>query len=579
MIAMSEAKNPFYNRVLFVSTGLAVLAVALIMRLGYWQIIEHTYFVGVAEQRHHREITLSPTRGSIFDRNNHLLAVDTTQYIVDVSPEMLDDPAETAERLYRLLNISNTGVSREQFLEKLSGDLQYYPLTRMASKQAGETLQEWNIKGITITPRSKRAYPEKQLAAHLLGFVNDNNDGFYGIEGYYDKFLKGVAGKRTGALNDEGQTIPMGNFQYVPPVPGSDLFLSIDRTIQQMVEDELAQAIDRYGAEKGTVIILQPKTGAILALANWPTYNPNDFSATEDNRFINPAVSEPYEPGSVFKAITMVSALDDRIISPGTTIFDSGSIEVGGQVIYNADRQAHGTVDMTTVLAKSLNVGSVRVAQMLGEEKFYNYVRRFGFGRLIEVDLNNENPGTVLTPFDTYWYDSALATNSFGQGIAVTPIQMITAMGAIANNGLLMKPYVVQKIVSHDTQRVIPIQPEVIRRTVSADAANVLTQMLVTALETEESPALIPGYRVAGKTGTAQIPIPGGYHPTLTITSFAGYFPADNPQAVILVILHKPKTSQWGTQTAAPTFRRIGERLATLMSIPPDTVRLAQTAP
>ncbi len=568
-----------YHRILFIGTGLAVLAVALVARLGYWQIAEHTYFVKAAEQRHYREITLSPTRGSIFDRNNHLLAVDTTQYIIEVSPEMLDDPAETADRLYRLLNISNTDISREKFLEKLSGDSQYYLLTRTASKEAGETLQAWGIKGVTVTPRSKRAYPEKQLAAHLLGFVNDNNDGYYGIEGYYDDLLKGVPGKRTGALNDDGLTIPMGNFQYVPPVPGSDLFLTIDRTIQQMAEDELAQAIERYGAKNGTVIILQPKTGAILALANRPAYNPNAFAVTEEKRFVNPAVSEPYEPGSVFKAITMVSALDDRIISPGTTIYDAGSIEVGGRVIYNADRQAHGTVDMTTVLAKSLNVGAARVAQMLGEEKFYNYLRRFGFGRLIEVDLNNESPGTLRTPYDANWSASDLATNSFGQGIAVTPIQMIAAIGAIANNGLLMKPYVAQKIVSHETQRVIPVQPEVIRRTVSADAANVLTQMLVTALEMENSPALIPGYKVAGKTGTAQIPIPGGYHPTLTITSFAGYFPADNPQAVILVILHEPKTSQWGTQTAAPTFRRIGKRLATLMSIPPDTVRLAQTAP
>jgi cell division protein FtsI/penicillin-binding protein 2 len=262
------------------------------------------------------------------------------------------------------------------------------------------------------------------------------------------------------------------------------------------------------------------------------------------------------------------------VVVPESIIYDGGQIEVGGRIIYNWDRQSHGNVDMTEVLAKSLNVGVAQVAVGLGKERFYTYVKRFGFGRLTEIDSGSEGPGTVKTPKDASWHESDLGTNSFGQGIAVTPIQIAMAVGAIANDGLLIKPHLVQRIV--DGEREITVKPTVFRRAVSEETAKTLTKMLVTALEHESSEALIPGYRVAGKTGTAEIPVPGGYHPTLTLTSFVGYLPADNPQILILVIIDRPTTSRWGSQTAAPTSRRIGEQLVILLDIPPDDVRLAK---
>jgi len=486
-------------------------------------------------------------------------------------PKIISDPYETTDRLYRLLNIP-----RETLLEGLTSDALWVPLTRSASREAGETLREWDITGIEVIPRSRRAYPEASLAAHMMGFVNDNNNGFYGLEGYYDSVLRGAAGKQKGEHGPFGDLIPLGDFDITPPQEGADLYLTLNRAIQQAVEDELYQAVQLYGAESGTVVALDPKTGALLAAATWPAYNPNDFAETDAAYFLNDAVSSPYDPGSVFKIVTMAAALDSATVGPGTTVRDEGVLDFGGQIIYNADRQAYGVVDMTTVLAKSLNVGTAQIAIAMGPEKFYTYVRRFGFGRLSEIDLYGEVPGTVRTPNDSNWYESALATNSFGQGIAVTPIQMASAVAAVANDGLLMKPYVTQKIVARDTGRVVEITPQVVRRAVSADTADVLTQMLAAALEVEDSPALIPGYKVAGKTGTAEIPIPGGYHPYLTITSFAGYFPADDPQVVILVILNKPTVSKWGVKTAAPTFKRIGQRLISLMDIPPDDVRLAK---
>ncbi len=563
--------NVHHTRIVVIMAVLLAVGLVLVVRLARWQIVDHAYFVELAHRQNQKEIILRPTRGAIYDTNGHLLAVDTVQYEVSASPRLISDPQQTTDKLYRLLNIP-----RDALLTALTSDRVWVPLTRTAPREVGQTLLEWDITGLVVAPRPKRAYPEGELAAHLLGFVNDNNNGFYGVEGYYDPLLRGQPGEQRGEHGPFGDPIPMGDFEIIPPTEGADLYLTLDRTIQQMVEEELAQAIETYGAESGTVVVLNPQTGAILASANRPAYNPNHFAQADPARYPDSLVSKPYEPGSVFKIITMAAALDSNTVAPGTTVYDGGVIEIGGQTIYNADREAHGVVDMTTVLAKSLNVGTAQIAVAMGADTFYNYVRRFGFGRLLEVDLSGEATGTLETPGDRDWYESALATNSFGQGIAVTPLQMVAAVAAIANDGLLMKPHVVQKVVTHDTNRVIQIQPQVIRRTVSADTADILTQMLADALAMEGSLAQIPGYTVAGKTGTAEIPIPGGYHPYLTITSFAGYFPADDPQVVVLVILNKPTVSKWGSQTAAPTFRRIGERLISLLDIPPDAVRLAQ---
>jgi cell division protein FtsI/penicillin-binding protein 2 len=439
----------------------------------------------------------------------------------------------------------------------------------------GETILKWDITGVQVEPRARRVYPEGTLAAHVLGFVNDNDKGFYGVEGYYDAMLRGVSGLRQGERDPFGYSIPIGPGQYVPPRNGKKLTLTIDRTAQYIVEKELADAVVRYQAENGTVVVLDPKTGAILAMASWPTYDPNQFTEVDSKTFADPAISEQYEPGSVFKIITMAAGLDAGVITPDTTIYDGGVIEVGGRTIYDWDRQPHGTVNMTTVLAKSLNVGASEVAVMLGKERFYTYVRRFGFGRITEADLDSEGPGTLKTPGDPDWHESDLGTNSFGQGVAVTPLQMAIAVAAIANDGLLMKPYVVQQIT--EGERTLRVQPAVVRRAVLAQTAHTLTEMLAVAVEQEAELAQVPGYRVAGKTGTAQIPVPGGYHPTLTVASFAGYLPADDPAFVILVVINKPETSSWGGQVAAPVFAHIAQQLVTLFDVPPDAVRLAQS--
>jgi cell division protein FtsI/penicillin-binding protein 2 len=540
----------------------------LIGQLIRWQIIEHHRFAAWAEAEHQDEVVIPSRRGDIRDRNGHLLATDLIQYDISVSPKIISDPEGTAERLYPVLD-----MPREKILEHLTRDELWTPLANGVSQSVGETILDWDIVGLQAEPRPKRVYPEGDMAAHLLGFVNNNGNGFYGVEGYYDQMLKGKAGLRAGERSPFGEMIPLGVSHFIPPVHGATLYLTIDRNIQRLIESELEKAVIQYQAQRGTVVVLEPKTGAILGLASYPSYDPNDYSASEEYLFADPAVSEQYEPGSVFKIVTMAAGLDAGAIGHLGTIYDGGSIEVGGRIIYNWDRQGHGVVDMTDVLAKSLNVGVAQVAVALGKDRFYTYVRRFGFGRLIEIDLGNEGPGTLKTPKDASWHESDLGTNSFGQGIAVTPVQIAAAVGAIANEGMLVKPYVVQRIV--DGERTVEVKPTVVRRAVSADTAEKLTNMLVEALERADSKALLPGYRVAGKTGTAQIPVPGGYHPSLTLASFAGFLPADDPQVLVLIIIDRPLASNWGNETAAPAFREIAEQLVVLLDIPPDEVRLA----
>lgn len=559
----SERSN---YRIITVMAVMSAAGLLLVGQLVRWQVLEHERFTALAEAEHQNELVIPPHRGEIRDRAGHILAADEIQYDISASPKIISDPYTTADRLYRLL-----GVSRDDLLKSLASDSPWTPLAQGAPQAVGETLIEWDITGLLIEPRAKRVYPEGAMGAHLLGFVNNNGNGFYGVEGFYDDMLRGKAGLQSGERSPLGELIPLGASHYVPPISGATLYLTVDRSVQHLIERELKTAVGQYGAQGGTVVVLQPKTGAILGMASYPAYDPNKYNVSDESLYFDPVVSRQYEPGSVFKVVSMAAGLDAGAVGPMGTIYDGGSIEVGGRVIYDWDRLAHGTVDMTEVLAQSLNVGIAQVALALGKDRFYTYVKRFGFGHLTEVDLSSEGPGTLKTPKDADWHESDLGTNSFGQGIAVTPLQIALAVGAVANDGLLMKPHIVTRIV--DSEREVEIKPAVVRRAVSQETAKTLTGMLVEALKRANSEALVPGYEIAGKTGTAEIPVPGGYHPTLTLVSFAGYLPANDPQVLVLVIIDRPTSSRWGNTTAAPTFRRIAEQLVVLLNIPPNSAR------
>ncbi len=556
------------HRIYLVAVLMVGIGAVLVGQLIRWQIVEHHVFVAMAEAEHQDELVIPPRRGEIRDASGYLLAAEVMEYDISASPKIISNPAKTAARLAPLLD-----KSEDELLSLIRGGATWVPLVNGASRTVGETIMEWDIVGLKAEPSTKRIYPESDLGAHFIGFVNGNGYGFYGVEGYYDTMLRGRPGYYRGERTPFGDIIPMAGADFTPPVSGPTLQLTINRSVQHFVEAELQRSVGMYRAQGGTIVVLNPKTGAVIAMANYPSYNLNQYAVTDERLFTNGITSEQYEPGSIFKMITMAAGLDANVVLPETTLYDGGSLEVGGPVIYNWDRQAHGMVDMTDILAQSLNVGVAQVAVALSPERFYTYVKRFGFGRLTEIDLSNEGPGTLKTPQDATWHQSDLAANSYGQGIAVTPIQMAASVGAIANDGLLMKPYIVQRIT--DAERDVEVKPTVVRRAISEHTARTLTDMLVESLDMSGSEARLNGYQVAGKTGTAEIPIPGGYHPTLTIASFVGYLPADDPQLAILVTIDRPTTSRWGGKTAAPTFRRLAQQLTILLDIPPDDIRLA----
>jgi cell division protein FtsI/penicillin-binding protein 2 len=430
--------------------------------------------------------------------------------------------------------------------------------------------------GLETRPHLIRAYPEGELAYNVLGFVNLEGSGAFGVEGRYDRLLTGQP-LHVRVSNDPSQPT------VLPAVPaGASLILTIDREIQAMVEDVLQSALDSSGAEAGTILVMHPETGEMLAMASAPQINPNEFwdfldtYGEDKDIFYNMAISS-YEPGSVFKIITMATALELDVVEPDTVYIDTGYINVGGIPIYNWDGGPWGPQTMLGCMQHSLNVCLAYVATQIGPSDFYASIDAFGFGRQTGIELAGESAGEVRRYSDGNWYPSDLATNSFGQGIAVTPIQMITALSAIANDGQMMTPHIVQAVIDQGQQ--YNTTPQVIASPISAETARTITEMLAVSLEQEASVALVEGYRVAGKTGTAEIPTQYGYTSELTNASFAGWGPVDDPQFLVYVWLQRPTSSPWGSVVAAPVFRQVVERLVVLMDLPPDQIRQAMAMP
>jgi len=562
---------------------MALLGVALLIvtaQLLRWQVFDRAMPLAYAQPGGSKWIqkSLKPQRGLIYDYDGVLLACNLTTYSVGASPNAMPDEIyrrKFAEKMAPLL-----GQKPAAIMEKIADANRVY--VRLADHVSQETAREiarLNYLIVTLEERTRRVYPHGSLAAHLLGFVTSDLAGYrgsYGVEGFYESVLRGKPGIGVAEPDPWGEPIPVAMAQYTPPEDGKNIYLSIRQAAQHLVERELAQALQDSGAESGTVVVLQPRTGAIIAMASLPTYDPNQYAGEAYETFIDPAISKIYEPGSVIKVVTVAAALDSGAIDQNEIFYDPGAIEVGGSPIYNPDKQAHGHVDLTTVLGKSLNVEAAQIAVRLGPERFYHYLRRFGFGSLTGVDLAGEVPGGFKTPDDPEWSESDLGTNSFGQAIAATPLQVAVAIASVANGGLLMRPYVVQAITDNNGNSVITA-PKPIRRTVTAQTAHAVTRMLEKAVEQETVLARVPGYRVAGKSGTAQVYVAGGYHPTATIASFVGYLPVDDPAVLILVVLRRPQTSPWGSQVAAPVFARMAKALMVLLDVPPDAVRQRMT--
>lgn len=583
-----QARSPFEQasqrwRVWVVVAGFVLLASLVLVRLIDYQLIKW----GAVDAAPLPVASVLP-RGVIVDRQGEILAGDRFFYRLGIDAISLKSAEERTALATQLQTL--TGLSASMMEAKLTEEVKRYDveLTNDLSLEAGEKLlafmqhdKEENAGRFSqymhVDALPTRFYPQGDLASHLLGYVDSNRTGHYGVEGYYNTFVDPQSG--IGLLQKTHDTLGQLDERlrrFIPSMGSKDLVLTLDSGVQWILEDELQRAVEAYRATGGTMIVMEPRTGALLGMANWPNFDPNQYSKTAVERFQDPAISLLYEPGSIFKLITMAAALDTNVITPTTMYTDSGSITVGGRVIFNSNRVGYGRVSVTEALARSLNVVTAQVAEQVGAEAFYRYIHRFGFGQLTEVDLAGEVPGLLKEPGNDLWSLSDLGTNSFGQGIAVTPIQMASAVSAIANGGYLMRPYVVATRVHQD--EVLFTQPRVVRPVLKPQSVKDLTAMMVDTVRTGNVAASVAGYTIAGKSGTAQIPSKDGYEKDATITSFVGFAPADDPKVVILVKLDRPDPtiSQWATHTAAPVFAQVARRIFAQLNIPPDDVRLGK---
>ena len=529
--------------------------------------------------------TIVPARGEIYDRWGHLLAGNTTVYEVGVELSEVENPSTIALALN-----ATAGADYDEVFSAVSQEPSatavYRVLADFVSEEQKARLEQLamemevayggsnesnrpSLAGLRFVPHLQRSYPEKDLASNILGFVNREGKGFFGVEEKFSDLLAGTP---------KTVWIPLdpNRVEEIPDVPpGASLTLTIDRAIQTEVQYILDGALVTSGAEAGTIIVMHPQTGEILAMATTPRLDLNEYWRYNEV-FVNPtpfnrAASKSYEPGSVFKVLTMAAALDSDTVKPNTPFLDTGVFEIGGAVIHNWNSGAWGPQDMLGCMQHSLNVCLAWVASQTGANTFYSYLQDFGIGRLTGIDMAGEVPGRLKMPGDSDWYEADLGTNSFGQGVSVTTVQMVMAVSAIANDGKMVTPRVVKSI--YDKGKEYNSSPQIAGMPISDETAQTLTKMLATSLETESSDALVEGYRVAGKTGTAEIATPLGYTSSATNASFVGWGPVDDPQFLVYVWLEKPTSSPWGSVVAAPVFQDVVERLVVLMNLPPDDIR------
>ncbi|MEM7798834.1 MAG: penicillin-binding protein 2 [Chloroflexota bacterium] len=558
---MSQEETQRLGIVLFF---LVVASVIVMVRLFDFQVIN-------AESWKERQITQVqvqdiPDRGLILDKHHNVLAGNGADYSIGASPSLIYNKREVAAALAPILQINSYDLLAQ--LESTSSfDTQYVRLKYRATEDEAEAIRAFNFYGIQIDPEPRRIYPQGDMLCHVLGISNYDNVGINGLEEFYNGDLAGQEASIAASIS------PLEVQPYALATEGRDLVLTIDRTVQHLVERKLAEAVNFYGAEGGNVIVMDPRTGALIATANYPCYDPFNYFEEEDERiFTNSAVSIHYEPGSVMKLITMAAALDSGTVVPASTYYDAGIFEVGGSRIYNAGRGSYGTVDMKYVIAYSLNVGAATLAFNVGPDGFYNYMKKFRFGEPSGIDLSNEAQGVIHFPGDAIWTEVTLAANSYGQGMTTTPIQMVSAVSAIANNGYQMRPYIVEQVLQGD-EVIYQHEAEPVSRPITPETARQVTDMARFAVDVQIDQAQVPGYSVAGKTGTAEIPEEGGVYGDETIASFIGWLPADDPEIVVLYKLDRPSRSIWGSETAAPAFSDLAKDLVVLLDIPPDAVR------
>jgi len=522
-------------------------------KLIFIQIFRSAYLANLAQRQHNSSIRLEPVRGTIFDRKMRPLAFNVTVSSLYVNPKIMSDKDEriALRELPHLLNI-DSHIIRQRINKK-----KYFVwIARKLAPESAEKIKKLNIPGLGFVKESKRFYPNQSLAAHIIGFAGMDNDGLEGIELKYDKYLKGEPGWSQ-MLRDARQRELLIEKNYVAPRDGFNLVLTIDETIQYLAERALDKAFKQHNARGATIIIMNPKTGEILALANRPTYNLSDFRKSNLENRTNRAVSYVYEPGSVFKIVAATAALEGDVAKEKDKFFcENGSFRVGNHILH--DHVPHGTLTLKEVFEQSSNIGVTKITQKIGPEKFYEYGRRFRFGINTGIDLAGEVPGTFKKPSE--WSRTSIGAIPIGHEVTVTPLQLVCAVAAIANEGVYMQPFVVKYIKDNKDQIIDAFEPRALSQVMTPETAQRVKNILVGAVENGTGKkAQIKGVAVAGKTGTAQKIVSGAYSHGKFYASFIGFAPAENPLVAAVVVFDEPHPNHYGGTVAAPVFQEVIE--------------------
>ena len=566
---MGPSRGRRYVLLFFLLSGFGVI----LFRLVSLQVLQAAELTARADRQHQKSVTLEGVRGTVTDRHGKVLAMNVEVPSIFGVPTSLDSPANAAKSLSSVLHIR-----REDIEKKLRQDKHFVWLARKVEPEKGRRLEQLSIDGIGMVMEGRRFYPKGPLLAHVLGFVGMDGVGLEGLERRYESQLHGE--KRLTILQRDalGRTVfPKGLREQVPAA-GHALTLTIDEVIQYIAEKELEEAVDHARAKSGTIIVMEPQSGAILAMAVSPRFDPNAVASLTADRWRNRALTDTYEPGSTMKVVVAAAALEERVMMPGSMLFgENGRMTVANTTIH--DHEKLGWMTFAQMMQKSSNIGAAKTGILLGQQRLYRYLQAFGFGQRTDIDLPGEVAGLLKSPRE--WGRRSLASISMGQEIGVTPLQMVSAVSAIANDGVLMKPYVVSGVSDQKGQLVKEVLPQVRRRVVSPATARTLTTILegVVASGTGTK-AAIPGFRVAGKTGTAQKvdPRTGAYSSVLSVGSFVGFVPADAPRLAMIVVIDEPQGEAWGGVVAAPVFRRVGEQVLTYLGVPrDDQVKIAMS--
>jgi cell division protein FtsI (penicillin-binding protein 3) len=560
-------------RLFLVTMGLLVGYLLLAMRSLQLQVLDQEALAAFASKQIDTALEFEPRRGDIYDRNGQELAVSIDMDSLAADPQAIEDPHLAARQLAPLI-----GMSKSTVLGKLRQSRSFVWLKRCLTPKQADAIRALGLPGIHFVSDSRRYYPDGEVVGHVLGFVGRDNHGLEGLEFSQESLLRGSSDIQPGERDARGHIIYTDGLPPQAVPQGEGLRLTLDKRVQYITAKELQETVKSFEAASGVAVVMEPSTGEVLALACYPSFNPNNFGSYQPQAWRDRVVTDAFEPGSTFKVFLAAAALNDMIMQPGDLFYcEEGKYEILNHTIHDVHK--HGWLSLADIVRVSSNIGAVKVGQKVGAKRFYKYMRAFGFGEPTGIELPGETAGIVRPPED--WYPIDLVTASFGQGVSVSAIQLAAALSAVANGGLLMQPFIVKEVVDGRGQVIERHEPQVVRRVISEATAKTLKSLLseVVTPDGTGAQAALDLYSAAGKTGTAQRSDRQGrgYSRDRFTSSFIGFVPVGDPRIVVVVVINEPKKGEYGGVVAAPAFRRIAEQTLHCLNVPPDKMERSAT--